>query len=181
MSKRKKDASPKVVTGTMLVTDRLVGFSEETSCVVDPQHPVDYSKQEVPPNYKCGKCGATGCKLWRDYQTFLEHQSLLCLKCACREQKKVRTPTEDGRSLYTDEVHYWYRTATTRPDCWHGYDPKRGPPSDAIETRTERERTDHIGWRVLAVPTEENDSYWGHTSVPQAGCDWWGRLPTLPA
>ena len=181
MSKRKTDPYPKVVTGAILVTDRLVGFSEETSHVVDPQHPVDYSKQEVPPNYKCGKCGATNCKLWRDYQTFLEHQSLLCLNCACQEQNKVRTPTEDDRSLYTDEVHHWYRTATSQHGWWHGYDPKKGPPSDAIETKNERERTDQIGWRVPAVPTEENDSYWGYTSVPQAGCDWWYRLPTLPS
>lgn len=181
MSKRKAKSSPKVVTGAMLVTDRLIGFSEETPRVVDPKHPVDYSKQEVPPNYKCWKCGATNCKLWRDYQTFLEHQSLLCLNCACQEQNKVRTPTEDGRSLYTDKVYHLYRTATMRPDHWCGYDPKSGPPSDAIETKSARERTDQIGWRVPAVPTEENDSYWGYTSVPQEGCDWWNRLPTLPS
>jgi len=170
----------KAKQGVMLITDRLFGFSEDTPSVVDPNHSVDYSKQKVPPNYKCGKCGATSCKLWRDYQTFLDHQSLMCLNCACREQNKVRTTTEDGRLLYTDKVHYWYRTAIMRPDHWCGYDPKNGPPSDAIETRTERERTDQIGWRVPAVPTEGNDSYWGYTSVPQAGCDWWDRLPTTP-
>lgn len=41
-------------------------------------------------------------------------------------------------------------------------------------------RTDQIGWRVPAVPTEENDTYWGYSSVPQAGLSWWERLPTRP-
>lgn len=40
-------------------------------------------------------------------------------------------------------------------------------------------RTDQIGWFVPAVPTEEGDTYWGYTSVPQPGCDWWRKLPTL--
>lgn len=41
-----------------------------------------------------------------------------------------------------------------------------------------RSRTDTIGWRVPAVPTEDGSTFWGYTSVPQAGCDWWYRLPT---
>lgn len=36
---------------------------------------------------------------------------------------------------------------------------------------------DSFGWLVPAVPTEEGDTYWGYTSVPQAGVDWWRRLP----
>ena len=163
----------------MLVTNKLLGFSEGMLPVIDPNHPVNYSKQSVPPNYQCGKCGVTGCKLWREYQAFLNNQSLLCLTCACLEQKTMRKPTEDGCSLYTGKVHYWYRTATSQPDCWNGYDPKDGPPQEAIETKTERERSDQIGWRIPAIPTKENDTYWGYTSVPQEGCDWWYRLPTL--
>jgi hypothetical protein len=138
-----------------------------------------YLEGKVPKDYVCGECGASGVKLWRDYNTFLEHQSLRCLPCACHEQGKVRTPTEDGRSLYTDKVHHWYRTATTKPGWWSGYDPKDGPPADAIETRTEREKTDQIGWRVPAVPTEEGDTYWGYTSVPDPGVEWWQNLPAL--
>jgi hypothetical protein len=148
--------------------------------VVDPKHPVDYASSVTPSSYVCGECGARGVKLWRDYQTVLDHQTLLCLHCACAEQGKIRTPTEDGASLYTDVVHHWYRTADMSPDYWNGYDPKEGPPSDAIETKTERERTDQIGWRIPAVPTEANDTFWGYTSVPEAGCKWWNRLPTLP-
>ncbi len=36
---------------------------------------------------------------------------------------------------------------------------------------------DQIGWLVPAVPTEDCESYWGYTSVPQLACDWWDNLP----
>jgi hypothetical protein len=39
-------------------------------------------------------------------------------------------------------------------------------------------RTDAIGWRVPAVPTEDGSTFWGYTSVPDAGVMWWRRLPT---
>lgn len=146
--------------------------------VVNPAEPVDYTKVETPSSYKCGKCGAAGVKLWRDYQTFVCYQSLLCLDCACKEQDKTRTVTEDGLALYTGEVHHWYRTSDMPIGYWSGYDPKDGPPQDAIETKSQRVRTDQIGFRVPAVPTEENDTFWGYTSVPEAGCIWWGNLPT---
>ena len=30
---------------------------------------------------------------------------------------------------------------------------------------------------IAAVPTVEGDTFWGFTSVPQEGVDWWNRLP----
>ena len=39
-------------------------------------------------------------------------------------------------------------------------------------------RSDSIGWLVPAVPTEEGDTFWGYTSVPQPGVTWWRKLPT---
>lgn len=39
-------------------------------------------------------------------------------------------------------------------------------------------RTDQIGNLVPAVPDEEGVGYWGYSSVPQAGVDWWRSLPT---
>ena len=36
---------------------------------------------------------------------------------------------------------------------------------------------DQIGWMIPAIPTVEGDTFWGYTSVPQAGCNWWYRLP----
>lgn len=34
-----------------------------------------------------------------------------------------------------------------------------------------------IGWLVAAVPTVEGDTFWGFTSVPDEGVQWWNRLP----
>lgn len=39
---------------------------------------------------------------------------------------------------------------------------------------------DQIGWLVPAIPTEDGETFWGYTSVPPAGCDWWDRLPNRP-
>lgn len=109
--------------------------------------PVDYGKPGAPPGYHCGKCGARGVKLWRDYQTFLDHQSLLCAACACAEQGKTEVvPREGGR---------FPGMVSCRP----------GPDSDAI------------GWRVPAVPTEDGATFWGYSSVPDDGCRWWYGLP----
>lgn len=95
---------------------------------------VDYERGTVPAGYRCSKCGAHGCKLWRQYQTFADYIKLLCRECGERDQ---------GEAM-------------------------EGPG-------------DSIGWLVPAVPTEANDSYWGYTSVPQPGVEWWKRLPTAPA
>lgn len=40
-------------------------------------------------------------------------------------------------------------------------------------------RTDQIGYYIPAVPTDDG-TFWGYTSVPQDGVEWWKRLPTLP-
>lgn len=45
-------------------------------------------------------------------------------------------------------------------------------------------RTDQIGWYIPAVPTEayspDYKEYWGYTTVPGPGVDWWKKLPSLP-
>ncbi len=38
-------------------------------------------------------------------------------------------------------------------------------------------KTDQIGWRIPAIPTEDMETYWGYTSVPGPGVDWWKKLP----
>lgn len=40
-----------------------------------------------------------------------------------------------------------------------------------------RPHTDQIGELVPAVPTEEGDTFWGYTSVPDAAVEWWKELP----
>jgi hypothetical protein len=80
--------------------------------------------------YECSKCGLSGVKLWRQYQTFLDNIELFCKECAEEDQ---------GENL------------------------------DVFSCE--------IAWLVPAIPTEENDTYWGYTSVPEDRVRWWKSLP----
>lgn len=137
--------------------------------------PVDYSSTTPPDGYRCTTCGRSGCKLWREYNTFLDHQTFECCDCAGKSQKKDVSGIDDrGRieSLY--ELTPRQRRARARRDT-RG---RRGArPVPAAEAHG---RTDTIGWRVPAVPTEDGSTFWGYTSVPQPGVEWWHRLPTRP-
>lgn len=37
--------------------------------------------------------------------------------------------------------------------------------------------SDQIGSRIPAVPTEENDTFWGYSSVPDDAVQWWLGMP----
>lgn len=39
--------------------------------------------------------------------------------------------------------------------------------------------SDQVGWSVPAVPYEDGASWWGYTSIPRAGAEWWHRLPCV--
>ena len=106
---------------------------------------VDYASKIPPIKYACKTCGATGCKLWREYQTFLNHQVLYCCDCAGKAQKRDISSISDDGKIYDRVIGI---------GC------------------------DQIGWLVPAVPTVEGDTFWGYTSVPQSGVEWWKRLPT---
>ena len=90
--------------------------------------------------------GSRGVKLWREYQTFQNHQTLLCRSCSEIEQ----APKNGGRP------------------SWEEYG------------------GDQIGWRVPAVPDKlptgihwklpRGYTFWGYTSVPDDGVEWWKRL-----
>jgi hypothetical protein len=100
--------------------------------------PFKYADGVAPAGYGCGGCDAHGVKLWRDYQTFLDHQTLLCATCAEDEQEKPRgfalavgngdqigwrvpaVPTEDGETFWgyssvpADGVRWW-KVLRSRP------------------------------------------------------------------
>jgi len=92
-------------------------------------------KPKVPDFYKCTQCGAHGVKLWREYQTFLDHQTFLCVNCI-------------GEDKFDTDI-----------------------PGHICS----------VGWRVVAVPTPDGETYWGYTSIPQDGCRWWDILPGSPS
>jgi hypothetical protein len=58
---------------------------------------------KTPKGYACTDCGATGVKLWREYNTVLDRQSLRCCDCAAKNQG--RHPIEiddDGKNKDID-------------------------------------------------------------------------------
>lgn len=119
-----------------------------------PMGSVDYTSSVPPAQYHCGKCGVLGVKLWRDYNTFLDHQSLLCADCACTEQN-------------------------SRADKVFAVEPRA---DGGVEVRIDageeyQDYGDQIGWRIPAVPTADGSTFWGYTSVPADGVSWWKRLP----
>lgn len=100
------------------------------------------SNDLMSDSYRCKVCDAHGVKLWRLYQTFLNHQKLYCAKCACADQKQTGQVDESG------------------------------------QIDTEYGKIDQIGSLVPAVPTPDG-SFWGYTSVPEDGVEWWRALPTV--
>jgi hypothetical protein len=75
--------------------------------------------------YRCAGCGADGCKLWREYQTFAP--KLLCANCAASDQGMDVTDIDaDGLraggcyETRTDQIG-WYVPAVPVDDTFWGY------------------------------------------------------------
>src|SRR5262249_37719640 len=129
-----------------------MSFSKEE---MEPMKKVDYSKPATPADYKCGNCGATGCKLWREYQTF--SPQLLCVDCACKDQNKTNNVDEQGLQMdielgwktdsigwyvpaVPDEAGFGYWGYTSVPDAgakWWELLPLRAVPA-AVTPRRKR-------------------------------------------
>ena len=108
--------------------------------------------------YQCSKCGATNCKLWRQYNTFLNHIELLCCNCAEEDQNKVC-------GLDREKVK----------------EALKDPTLDETDRMFLRHGSDQIGWLIPAVPTADGcETFWGYTSVPGDGVRWWKKLPLRP-
>jgi hypothetical protein len=46
-------------------------------------------------SYTCMGCGASKCRLWREYQTFSDRTQLLCATCAEKDQGRKLEPKCD--------------------------------------------------------------------------------------
>jgi hypothetical protein len=92
-----------------------------------------YTNGWAPKGYRCGNCGANGCRLWREYGTLCP--GLLCADCAERDQGKrlvfsnsdtigwyvPAVPTADdagwwGYTSVPDAGVAWWKALPTRPD-----------------------------------------------------------------
>ena len=116
--------------------------------IVDKKQPFSYVAGEVPETYKCQICGQVHVKLWRKSNTFLNHQTLVCASCLSRMHKQGNFLP---KLIKTKHGFHWTRNDRLQP-------------------------SDQLGDFMPAVPTEENDTFWGYTSVPKAGCKWWNEL-----
>lgn len=104
----------------------------------------------VPSNYKCSVCSATGCKMWR-----VAHDNVpFCVDCGITREKKARTLQSEFRR---DDVDAEGRTYTD------------GRRTDALGYL--------IPYVPCATNSAET---WGYTSVPNEGVRWWRCLPTWP-
>lgn len=52
--------------------------------------------------YTCTRCGVTDCKLWRQYQAFLNHIELMCVDCAAKDQD-MKLVDLGPNGLHTDK------------------------------------------------------------------------------
>jgi len=50
----------------------------------------------------CDTCGAAGCKMWREYQTFANRTKILCGPCAKVDQGKIGAIDVDGKIVDED-------------------------------------------------------------------------------
>lgn len=111
-------------------------------------------------DYRChGPCGgATKRKLWREYNTFLDHNELLCASCIAplhdaydkKRDPRIRAMTDGDDATLTKDGHFVF-----------------GGRGDQL-----------VGSRVPAIPTREGDTFWGYSSCRSEDIRWWYRLPT---
>ena len=110
-------------------------------------------KKNYTRSYKCVKCGATGCKMWRDSGEYFR-VTLKCAPCTAKDQERdISTIDEKGERLAPE------------------YDWMNG------------QRTCQIGWWVPAIQiVGEPDAYMvGNTEDKRLeSLEAWWVLPTLP-
>lgn len=99
--------------------------------------------REMHERMRCDVCGATGCKMWREYPRLADYTKILCGPCALKDQGE--SGTIDANGYVSGGLN----------------------------------KCDQIGWMVPAVPTFDG-TFWGYTSVPEAGVRWWRGLPSVP-
>lgn len=98
--------------------------------------PEDHS--QIWGGYTCSSCGAAHVKLWRDYNCFLDNQSLTCKACTERKAGKPllagdqigwhvpAVPTPDGSTFWgyssvPEAAVQWWRALPDSQPNWHAF------------------------------------------------------------
>lgn len=118
----------------------------------------------APAGYVCTGCGATNCKLWRQYNTMTCYIELKCAKCSGAD---ISTLDDNGT---VESTIFKRGEPVTTPNGIRYFGDKDAPVP----------RTDRLDGLMPAVPTEDGETFWGYTSVPAHGCRWWKALPSSP-
>lgn len=105
---------------------------------------------ETTVDYSCGACKARGVKLWRSvHGCKMDGHELLCAACVAPPGTFV---DDDGKGVNE------HAKAFGDPDCFL------------------KRPTVCVGRGLPAIPVD--DTFYGHTSVPPEGFEWWRTLPT---
>lgn len=124
--------------------------------------------------YECSKCGANGCKLWRQCQTFADSVALLCAGCAEADQAALHElgwqsdfVKNDGEQigwlvpavLTDDGETFWGYTSVPAERCnwWWGLPPRERAPEPIPPGPSSAER-----WRARS---DENIAAWTKEAV----------------
>lgn len=72
--------------------------------------------------YSCKDCGKSGVKLWREYQTFLDHITLRCKDCSQKSENRMLEPGCDQigwlvPAVPTDDGSFWGYTSVPEHLC----------------------------------------------------------------
>jgi hypothetical protein len=91
--------------------------------IIEPTEPTEPAKDyNSPEHYRCGECGVTGVRLWREYNTFLNYQHLYCRVCAVKDQKKTPTDLERYDRDRCDQIGWLVPAVPTRDgETFWGY------------------------------------------------------------
>lgn len=127
--------------------------------------PFSYSPA-TPAGYVCTGCGAKNCKLWRQYQTFADCIELKCAKCSGADISTLDAAGTVESTIFT--------RGSKVTEHLTGKVGVFGDPDFPVP------RQDQLGGLMPAVPTEDGSTFWGYTSVPDAGVRWWKSLDSLP-
>lgn len=100
-----------------------------------------------------------------DYQSTLVPTNYVCHKCEITGVKLWR------------EYHAHLKDQSLLCSKCSGEEQRKDVSSITNEGKINN--SDQIGCRVPAVPTKENDTYWGYSFIPEEGQKWWKRLPNL--
>jgi hypothetical protein len=87
-------------------------MTTETAIATTEPQPKVYNS---PEHYRCGECGVTGVRLWREYNTFLDYQHLYCRVCATKAQNKTAEAIEESiRHGRCDQIGWLVPAVPTR-------------------------------------------------------------------